>query len=156
MSHAHEHPTVPLGAKLFGGGLVLFALALVVAVQLGWMDKQAVPAASRVEASATPLASRDLRFAMGSEDALTVEDVASGEVIARYAQSEGGFVRGSMRGLGRERMIHGVSADTPYTLTRWSDGSISLTDHGTGETVELGAFGADNRAAFEALLEDDV
>lgn len=156
MSHAHEHPTVPRGAKLFGGGLIAFSLFLVIAVQVGWMDKQAVPAVSRVEANATALVSRDLRFAMGPEDALTVEDVTSGEVIAHFVASDGGFVRGSMRGLGRERMIHGVAADTPYTLTRWSDGSISLTDHGTGETVELGAFGADNRAAFEALLEEDV
>lgn len=156
MSHVHEHPTVPRGAKLFGGGMIAAALALTAAVQVGWLDPLAVPSVERAEAGAVVQASRELRFLMGQEDMIRVQDVRSGADIAHYAQGEGGFVRGAMRGLGRDRRMAGVPMDTPYTLTRWSDGSISLTDHGTGDIIEMGAFGPDNRAAFEALLSEET
>jgi hypothetical protein len=42
--------------------------------------------------------------------------------------------------------------EAPYRLTLWDDYSLSLTDTGTGRTIELGSFGPDNRAAFAALL----
>lgn len=154
MSHEHEHPTVTRGAKMFGGGLILASLALTAAVQLGYLDRQAVPEVARMEAGAQAEASRDLRFVMNENDMLSVVDASSGEEIVKFADGDGGFVRGALRGLGRDRLMHDVGADAPYTLTRWSDGSISLVDQGTGTSVEIGAFGADNRAAFEALLEN--
>lgn len=156
MSHVHEHPTVPRGAKLFGGGMIAAALALTAAVQIGWLDQLAVPSVARAEAGAVVQTARELRFLVSQDDVIRVQDVRSGEDIARYAEAEGGFVRGAMRGLGRDRRLAGIPMDTPYTLTRWSDGSISLTDHGSGDIIEMGAFGPDNRAAFEALLSEET
>jgi hypothetical protein len=35
----------------------------------------------------------------------------------------------------------------------WKDGQLSLKDPATGREIELGAFGASNRAQFAGLLE---
>ena len=67
----------------------------------------------------------------------------------------GGFIRGVLRGVARDRKMRGIGAQPPFALTLWRDGSLSLTDTATGREVELGGFGADNRAVFVALLEGE-
>ena len=57
-----------------------------------------------------------------------------------------------MRGLARERRMHGIGSEAPFTLTQWRDGELTLTDSATGRSIELNAFGTTNRAAFAALL----
>jgi putative photosynthetic complex assembly protein len=42
--------------------------------------------------------------------------------------------------------------DTPFRLTDWTDGRLTLEDRSTGRSVELRAFGATNAAAFARLL----
>jgi putative photosynthetic complex assembly protein len=57
-----------------------------------------------------------------------------------------------MRGMARERHMHGIGMAPPFTLTLWKNGTLSLEDKTTGRAVELGSFGPDNRAAFAAFL----
>jgi putative photosynthetic complex assembly protein len=57
-----------------------------------------------------------------------------------------------MRGLARERRMHGIDSTPPFDLTLWKDGELSLTDTVTGRSVELNAFGTTNRATFLDLL----
>jgi putative photosynthetic complex assembly protein len=63
-----------------------------------------------------------------------------------------GFIRGVLRSFARERRAKNIKMEVAYRLTLWDDYSLSLTDTGTGRTIELGSFGPDNRAAFAALL----
>ena len=64
----------------------------------------------------------------------------------------GGFVRGVMRGMARERKMKGIGPAAPFELTQWENGSLSLRDPATGRAIELGSFGATNRAAFARVL----
>jgi len=49
-------------------------------------------------------------------------------------------------------LLHSVSAEPPFVLTRWANGTLSLHDPTTGRKVELDAFGPTNAQAFAGLL----
>lgn len=153
--HAHSHEnTVPRPALVMAGGLVALSLVLTAAVQIGWLEREAVPGIERARAAVAPSASRQLRFEDGADGSVRIIDAATGEVVQQVVEDtpSGGFIRGVMRGLARERRMRGIGAAPPFTLTLWQDGSLSLSDSATGREVELGGFGADNRAVFMALL----
>lgn len=58
-----------------------------------------------------------------------------------------------MRGMARDRKLHGVGADRPFLLTRWQDQRVTLDDPETGRRLDLSAFGRPNGEAFERLLK---
>jgi len=84
-----------------------------------------------------------------------VSDAETGKLVLLVEQDtqSGGFIRGVMRGLARERRMHGIGSVPPFELTLWQDGSLSLHDTATGRDVELGGFGNDNRVVFMELLD---
>lgn len=104
-------------------------------------------------APAEAVDSRALRFADRGDGAVVVEDAGSGRAVAVLAPGSNGFVRGVMRGLARERRRAGVGAETPFVLTRWADGRLSLEDPATGRRIALEPFGPANAAAFARMLE---
>lgn len=152
-NHGHSHEnTVPRGALRLAIGLVVLVLAMTLAVRLGWMEPAASPNAHRAVAKAEVMVSRTLHFADSAGGSVSVTDANTGETIQVLGEEGSGFIRGVMRGLARERRQHNLGAAAPFVLRRWSDGSLSLTDTATGRDIELGAFGPDNRVAFERLL----
>lgn len=156
MSHAHSHEnTVPRPALIAAGALVGFSLLMTAAVQIGWLERSAVPSVERAEAAVAPLEQRSLLFADGADGSVVITEASSGTQVGiiEAGSEQGGFIRGVLRGLARERRMHDVGSQPPFTLTLWQDGSMSLVDEATGRSVELGAFGPDNRAAFAVLLE---
>jgi len=156
MSHTHSHEnTVPRPALIAAGVLVGFSLLMTAAVQIGWLDRSAVPSAERAEAAVAPLEQRSLLFADGADGSVLITEAESGAQVGliEAGSEQGGFIRGVLRGLARERRMHDVGSQPPFTLTLWQDGSMSLVDEATGRSVEIGAFGPDNRAAFAVLLE---
>lgn len=104
------------------------------------------------DAGARPVASRDLRFADRADGAIVVTDARSGRVVETLAPGTENFVRGGMRGLARERNRAGIAEEVPFRLSTWPDGRITLQDMGTGNTMELHAFGRTNAEAFLKLL----
>lgn len=150
--HSHEN-TVPKGALVMACGVVLVTLALTSATRLGWIAPS--PSASEVRSAeaATALSSRVLRFADGPKGTVVVTDATSGATVHVYGEEGSGFIRGVLRGMGRERQKRSIPMLAPYELNHWSDGSLSLTDTATNRIVELGAFGPTNRTTFEALLK---
>lgn len=150
--HSHEN-TVPKGALMMACGVVLFTLALTSATQFGLIAPS--PSASDVRAAeaASALQTRVLRFADGKAGTVQVTDAMTGATVHVYGQEGSGFIRGVLRGMGRDRHMRSIAMDAPYELNRWSDGSLSLTDTATNRIVELGAFGPTNRATFEELLK---
>jgi putative photosynthetic complex assembly protein len=101
---------------------------------------------------AQPSAMRDLRFADRADGAVVITDASDGRLVETLAPGTEGFVRGGMRGLARERMRAGVGMEVPFRLSTWPDGRITLQDMGTGNTMELHAFGRTNAEAFLKLL----
>jgi putative photosynthetic complex assembly protein len=106
-------------------------------------------------AYAPPLASRDLRFIDTEAGAVEVREADTGALVHQVEPGEGGFIRGVMRGMARDRRAHGVGEAPPFRLAEWPDGRLSLEDLATGKQIELSAFGADNRRAFHRLLATD-
>lgn len=156
MSHTHSHEnTVPRPALIAAGVLVGFSLLMTAAVQIGWLERSAVPSTERAEAAVAPLEQRSLLFADGADGSVLITEAGSGAQVGliEAGSEQGGFIRGVLRGLARERRMYDVGSEPPFTLTLWQDGSMSLVDEATGRSVEIGAFGPDNRAAFAVLLE---
>jgi putative photosynthetic complex assembly protein len=156
MSGAHTHqPVISNAALVTAGLLVAFTVLLTASVQLGFIDREAVPAVERQKAEVAVVESRQLLFADRSDGAVVITDADTGGTIAliQTETESGGFVRGVMRGMARERHKVGLGPEQPFTLTLWQDGSLSLVDGATGRSIELGAFGLDNRAVFAGLLE---
>ena len=98
------------------------------------------------------LASRDLVFADRADGGVTVSDARDGALVGILAPGEDGFVRGAMRGLVRERRIGGLGAETPFRVTGWSDGRLTLEDPATGTRLDLAAYGQTNAEAFARFL----
>ncbi len=109
-------------------------------------------------ADRTLVAERSLVFVtagglgLGVDGPLELHDGITGERLLQLEAGEGGFVRGAVRPLARERQRAGVEMSAPWQLVQWSDGALTLTDPHTGVAVDLHAFGPTNAGAFAALL----
>ncbi len=135
-------PRVPLFGAI---GLLLFCVVAIIFGQVTEIGTLRV-------ASGQPLEIRDLVFADGADGSVLISDAFTGETIKTILPGEGGFIRGSLRGLGRLRAMQEVAQEQPYRLILWDDGSLTLSDTGTGDRIVLNAFGPTNANAFKALL----
>lgn len=153
MSAGHKHEMLPRGTVVLAAALMLFALVVVAIVRIAGIPPTASPVMIRAQAGIEPVQSRSLRFIDRADGAVVIQDVAKDSTAAVIAPGEKtGFIRGVMRGLARERRMHGIGNEPPFTLTLWQDGQLSLTDTATGRSIEMTAFGTANRASFAALL----
>ncbi len=150
----HDHADMlPRGTLIIAGALVLFALTATSAVRIAGIPPAASPPAMRAETHVAPVATRNLRFLDRGDGAVVIQDVDRGNTASVIEPGQQtGFIRGVMRGLARERRMHGIGDQPPFNLTLWKDGELSLTDSATGRSIEMTAFGSSNRAAFAALL----
>ena len=152
MSHAHNE-RVPKAALIMAGALVGFSLLLTATMRIAQIPPAASPALLRSADHAQIVKTRTLRFLDEADRGVRIEDVGTGATASIIVPGQQtGFIRGVMRGLARERKMHGIGSAPPFTLTQWNDGELSLTDTATGRSIELNAFGTTNRAAFAALL----
>lgn len=125
------------------GSLILGALALV---------GPGMPPMVAQRGLEAPAESRDLRFEDTTGGEVVIRDFASGEELLRIPVAEGGFVRGTLRALARERRQEQQGQDTPFRLSSWADGQVTLDDRATGRRVDLTAFGIHNAKLFAGLL----
>lgn len=100
----------------------------------------------------TVVASRNLVFEDGSNGVISVRDGDTGQQIGEVMPGNDGFVRAVMRILARDRLIAGGERMTPFTLTRWDNGRLTIADPATGKKTELVGFGASNEEAFAKFL----
>ncbi len=77
----------------------------------------------------------------------------SGAMIVEYASGQGGFVSTIDRVIRRERLRNGVAKDGIVYVRMREGQRLSIFDPSTGREIELEAFGKDNIAHFEALLD---
>lgn len=146
MGQPFREERFPQGALLAAGGLV--ALALLAAAAGRWLG------AGMVETpSAPPAVSRELRFEDRDDGGVLVLDAADGRVVAAIESGEGGFIRGVLRGLARERRSQGIGPEPPFSLQLTAGGELFLADPATSQLVNLNAFGPTNAGAFLRLLD---
>ena len=67
--------------------------------------------------------------------------------------AHGGFVTVVQNGLATERRKHDVDPLHPVRIVEYQNGRLAAEDPETGWSVELYAFGGENKAAFERLLD---
>ena len=135
----------PLPAAI---ALVLFTLAIAIFGRVTDIGTVRVTTGAAVEV-------RDLVFKDGPTGTIHITDARNGAVVEVVESGEDGFIRGSMRGLARERTRHGVGPEVPFRLIRWESGVVSISDTGTGQRIYLDAFGPTNVAAFTRLFASE-
>jgi len=133
-------------APLFAlGGLVVASLLAVSAVRFTGIGATHV-------ADAPALEVREFRFEDRPDGSIVVLDASGKQLIDTVAPGTNGFLRGTMRGLARERMRQGVSPQLPFRMIGRADGKLTLEDPGTGRRVDLGSFGPTNAAVFAQIM----
>lgn len=141
--HHEQMPRLPLYAAI---GLVLGTVLVVGGHRVGVLGTP--PAAETRAATAT--LSEDLRFFDQPDGGVRV--VVTGGEERLIPTASGGFVRGVLRSLVRERRSMGLGSEQAFRVTEWSDGAVTIQDLATGRTLNLNAFGTTNREAFIALI----
>ena len=145
MSDVADRKTLPRGALIGAGALVLASLLMVGFARLTGYGPAKPPVSVVV-------ASYDLRFEDRADGAVLIYSDATNQLVDTLKPSTNGFVRGVLRGLVRERRADHVGPTPPFRLTRWADGRLSLDDPSTGRHVDLEVFGPTNAGAFADIL----
>ena len=135
-------PSVPRFAMI---GLVLATLATVAAVRITGIGAIEVPVADAIDRI-------ELRFEDRADGSIGILEAGSGRLVDTVAPGTNGFLRGTMRGLARERKRQGFGPETPFSLVGRADGRLTLEDPTTGRRIDLGSFGPANAAVFARLL----
>lgn len=94
---------------------------------------------------------RQLRFEDRPDGSVAVIDGRSG-LLVQKVEGEAGFLRGTMRGLARERRRAGLGNEQAFELIGRADGRLTLHDPATGVKVDLESFGPVNAAVFAQFL----
>lgn len=132
------------------GALVLVGASLVMVggARLGLIETPASAAAAPTTASVA--ISRDMRFFDQADGGIRVE--VAGRPDQAIAPATGGFVRGVLRSMVRERRAQGLGPEAAFRVTEWSDGTVTVEDLATRHLLTLNAFGPTNRQAFVDLM----
>ncbi len=96
------------------------------------------------------LASRAVILEGQSAQSVTVRNT-DGTVLAEMPH--GGFITVIQSAMARERVVHRIEGNPPMNIVRYANGRLVAEDPATGWSAELYAFGAENKAAFERLLD---
>lgn len=102
-----------------------------------------------VPQAADMVTERSIILKGGGAQAVTVLDV-DGSVMMDLPH--GGFITVIQNAMERARLTAGVDKMLPLRIVEYANGRLSAVDDYTGWSAELGAFGSDNRAAFERLM----
>jgi putative photosynthetic complex assembly protein len=105
-----------------------------------------------VASLAAPAQTADLRFSDEANGSIQVQNARTDQVVATIQPGVGGFVRGVMRGLARDRISRNIGEGPPFRLSQARDGRMSLEDTATGRLIDLESFGSANRQSFIDLL----
>ena len=141
----HDEIALPR-AVLIGAGLLLLLVTLAAAT-----SRLTGVGATRV-ADSPAVAVRHLLFADATNGSLLISDAKSGTLVAEVVAGEGNFIRGTMRGLARERKRNGIGIEPAFVLSGRADGRLTLEDPATGRRVDLEVFGPTNAAEFVRLM----
>jgi putative photosynthetic complex assembly protein len=135
---------IPKGLVLAMGLLALSALGLASYAVLTDRPLEGVPA------TGTVLRERSLILQGHNAQAVTVLQ-PDGTVLVDLPH--GGFVTVVQNAVATMRHRHGIDQALPVRLVEYTDHRLVLEDPATGESYELYAFGSQNKAAFERLLD---
>jgi putative photosynthetic complex assembly protein len=151
--HATPHPLAHTAGRtsrgvVLGAGLLIGFV--VVAITVGRVEHVGL---TRMEPS-RPVQSLALRVDDAADGSITLRDAEHGDLVATVQPGADNFIRATLRGFAQGRLRAGLPREVPFRLTRFDDGSLRLDDALTGRSVDFGAFGPSNFAAFARLMPD--
>jgi putative photosynthetic complex assembly protein len=144
MSQSQANDAFPRAPLIGAALLVLCSLAVVSAVRWTGVGSSHNP-------DAATIAVRELRFEDRPDGSIAVTDARSGELV-ETVEGQQGFLRGTLRGLTRERRREGFGPEQPFRLVAHSDGRLTLEDPATRRRIDLESFGPTNESVFAAML----
>lgn len=139
----HPSDTIPRGLLIASAVMLAVVLTGVTVTRLSGTPIRAPDAPAAVVVP--------LRFEDRADGAVAVIDARNGQLIEAIT-GQAGFVRGTLRGLARERKRSGVGSEPAFELIGRADGRLTLHDPTTGRMVDLESFGPVNSAVFARLL----
>jgi putative photosynthetic complex assembly protein len=107
------------------------------------------------EADAATVMSRSLRYEDRPDGSIAVRDGRDNSLVTIIEPGTNGFMRGTMRGLARERKSRGIGPEQAFQLVARADGRLTLIDPATDRRIDLESFGPTNAAAFAQLLNSN-
>jgi putative photosynthetic complex assembly protein len=138
-------PGIPKPIIAAAGTLILLALVAVVIVRL-----TGVGAVHENDAAAVSV--REFLFEDRSDGSIVILDARNRQLVDTVAPASNGFLRGTMRGLARERKRQGIGPEVAFQLVGRADGRLTLVDPGTHRRVDLESFGPTNAEVFAKLM----
>lgn len=144
MSRDIEQP-IPRALLLGAAGLLAFAVVSVSVSRITDLGHTR-------QAPSETISAHDLKFQDRDDGTIAVSDARSGQSVAVIESGSNGFLRGTLRGLARERKRSEADLDAPFRLIRYADGRLTLEDPTTGRRIDLEAFGPTNATAFARLI----
>lgn len=150
-ANPYPDPEHPLPTPVIVGGA---ALMIVTVVFCAFGHATGIGRTS--EPAPVPVASRDLVFSENPDQTLTVRDAGDGgRVLKGFDAEDAGFIRALVRGMTRNRAMHGEPAVGAFRVSLSRDGGIWLQDLGTEQNVDLRAFGPSQVQAFAQFVRPD-
>jgi putative photosynthetic complex assembly protein len=139
-----------LRQEVFAKGPVL-GMGLAILALVG-LTIAPLPSVRGTDGAAPPRSERSFRAADRADGAVVITDATTGREVLVVAPGEDGFIRGTLRGLARDRRMRDLGPEAPFRLVAWSDGRLTLDDPATGRRLDLLAFGQTQAEAFARLL----
>ena len=136
---------LPKGVIVTAGLLLLMALLAVSYVRLSGSGAVQVP-------DAPAALVKEFLFEDRKDGSIAILDSKTKQLVDTVAPASNGFLRGTMRGLARERKRQGIGPEAPFQLVGRADGRLTLIDPGTDRRVDLESFGPTNAAVFAKLM----
>lgn len=121
-------------------------------------DAAATAQASAESGDETPpqiVRERSVVFVHADDDEIHILDGTDGTLIRALARGEGGFLRGALRPLERERRRFDADPTAPYRLVLEAGGRLVLVDPHSDLELDVDAFGRSSRAEFMTLFSTD-
>jgi putative photosynthetic complex assembly protein len=134
--------------------MIGLSLIATTAVRLSRVLTPPLPASESL--TPAPVASSDLRFQDEADGSIRITRAADNSYAGTVHPGEGGFIRGVMRGLARDRISRHIGAAPPFRLSLSGDGQLTLLDTATGRLLDLESFGESNRDSFFDLLRPQL
>lgn len=145
MTEAFGNRPFPRGVLIAVATLLGFVILMISVARLTGMKMDQAPVTPEIQ-------SREIQFLDTADGSLAVHDFNTGALITTLPSGEGGFIRGVLRSMGRQRKGYEAKLSEPFHLARRESGALTLKDPVTGIQLELRAFGETNEAVFMQLL----
>jgi putative photosynthetic complex assembly protein len=131
----------------------LIGAAVIVSFTLGLAATVRLSGVNIAQPTGRAVTVRELHFTDRHDGGITVSDAAAGDRVVDIVKPETGyFLRATLRGLAQQRKREDLGQATPFVLTGWNDGRLTLDDPVTNRRVDLEAFGETNEQVFAKLL----